>query len=140
MGAHVAHKYPQLWSVLHALNRIVHDAFTRHRLTLPDQRTSELLLWGYAIDKQHRVMAWLGPASSTAEPFAPEIRHWKSGTLMRTVPLPGMHFFDAWRIRPTLQLDPLMGGTLASLGKEELIPQEAPNDRADRADKLERTS
>ena len=82
-------------------------------------------------------MAWLGPAYSAADPFAPEVRHWKSGTLMHTIPLPGMHFFDAWRIRPSLQPDPLMGEKLASLGREELIPQEAPNTdygQADRAD------
>ena len=104
-----ASKIPSAQSHIPALKRIAHDAFdTRHRLNLLDQRTSELLLWVYAIDKQHRVMAWLGPAYSTADPFAPEIKHWKSGTLMHTVPLPGMHFFDAWRIRPSLQLDPLM--------------------------------
>ena len=34
---------------------------TRHKLTLPDQRTEELMIWGCAIDKQHRVVAWLGP-------------------------------------------------------------------------------
>ena len=103
-----ASRIPSAQSHIPALKRIAHDAFdTRHRLTLPDQRTSELLLWGYAIDKQHRVMAWLGPAYSTADPFAPDVRQWKSGTLMHTVPLPGMHFFDAWRIRPSLQLDPL---------------------------------
>ena len=39
------------------LKRLVQEEYdTRHRLTLPDQRTSELMLWGYAIDKQHRVM------------------------------------------------------------------------------------
>ena len=58
-------------------------------------------------------------------------------TPMHTIPLPGMHFFDAWRIRPSLQPDPQMGEKLASLGKEELIPQEPPNadyGQADRAD------
>ena len=44
---------------------------TRHRLTLPDQRTEELLIWGYAISEQHRVMAWLGPACSSQAPFCP---------------------------------------------------------------------
>ena len=83
------------------LEHIVQRAYdTRHRLTLPDQRTEELMIWGYAIDKQHRVMAWLGPACSSQEPFAPLIRHWRSGTITHTVPLPGIHFFDAWRIRP----------------------------------------
>ena len=133
-----ASRIPSAQSHVPALKRIVHDAFdTRHRLTLPEQRTSELMLWGYAIDKQHRVMAWLGPAYSTADPFAPKVRHWKPGTLMHTAPLPGTHFFDAWRIRPSLLRDPKMGEKLLSLGKDELIPQEAPNTdygQADRAD------
>ena len=104
------------------LKRLVQEEYdTRHRLTLPDQRTSEHMLWGYAIDKQHRVMAWLGPAYSSEDPLALEVRHWKSGTPMHTIPLSGMHFFDAWRIRPSLQPE------LPSLGKEELIPQEPPN-------------
>ena len=122
-------KIPSAQSHLQVLKRIAHDAFDiRHRLTIPEQRTSDLMLWGYAIDKQHRVMAWLGPAyNSSSDPFAPEIRHWKSGALMHTVPLPGIHFFDAWRIRPSLQPDPLMGAQLPAMGKEELIPQEPPN-------------
>ena len=84
-------------------------------------------------------MAWLGPAyNSSSNPFAPEIRRWKSGALMHTVPIPGIHFFDAWRTRPSLRPGPLMGAQLPSMGgKEELIPQEPPNadygqnDRAD---------
>ena len=55
-----ASRIPSAQSHIPALKRIVHDAFdARHRLTLPDQRTSKLLLWGKVIDKQHRVMAWL---------------------------------------------------------------------------------
>ena len=92
------------------LEHIVQRAYdTRHRLTLPDQRTEEPMIWGYAIDKQHRVMAWLGPACSSQEPFAPLIRHWRSGAIMHTVPLPNIHFFDAWRIRPQLTPDPKLG-------------------------------
>ena len=118
------------------LKRLVQDD-TRHRLTLPDQRTSELMLWGYAIDKQHRVMAWLGPAYSSEDPFAPEVRNWKSGTPVHTIPLPGMRFFDTWRIRPSLRPDPQLGEKLLLLGKEELIPQQPPNadyGQAERAD------
>ena len=39
-----------------------------------EQKTDELLLWGYAIDTH-----------STEGPFAPEIRHWKSGEKTQTV-------------------------------------------------------
>ena len=82
-------------------------------------------------------MGWLGPAYSSPEPFAPVIRHWRSGATMHTVPLPGMQFFDAWRIRPSLTPDPKMGEKLPSLGTEELIPEEPPNvdyGQSDRAD------
>ena len=133
-----ASKIPSARSHIPQLEHIAQRAYdTRHKVTLPDQRTSEMMLWGYAIDKQHRVMAWLGPAYSSPEPFAPVIRHWRSGAIMHTVPLPGMQFFDAWRIRPSLTPDPKMGEKLPSLGTEELIPEEPPNvdygqnDRAD---------
>ena len=133
-----ARKIPSARTHISQLEHIVNRAYdTRHKLTLPDQRTDELMLWGYAIDKQHRVMAWLGPACSDPEPFAPVIRHWRSGTIMRTVPLPGIHFFDAWRIRSKLSPDPKMGEKLPSLGTTELIPEEPANEdygHGDRAD------
>ena len=112
-----ASKIPSARTHISQLEHIVQRAYdTRHKLTLPDQRTEELMIWGYAIDKQHRVMAWLGPACSSQEPFAPLVRHWRSGTIMHTVPLPGIHFFDAWRIRSQLTPDPKLGEKLPSLG------------------------
>ena len=133
-----ASKIPSARTHISQLEHIVNRAYdTRHKLTLPDQRTDDLMLWGYAIDKQHRVMAWLGPACSSPEPFAPVIRHWRSGTIMRTVPLPGIHFFDAWRIRSQLSPDPKLGEKLPSLGTTELIPEEPANEdygHGDRAD------
>ena len=95
------------------------------------------MIWGYAIDKQHRVMAWLGPACSSQEPFAPVVRHWRSGTIMHTVPLPGIHFFDAWRIRSQLTPESKLEEKLLSLGTTELIPEEPANEdygQGDRAD------
>ena len=55
----------------------------------------------------------------------------------KQIPLPGIHFFDAWRIRPNLTPDPKMGEKLPSLGTEELIPEEPANvdyGQSDRAD------
>ena len=133
-----ASKIPSARTHISQLEHIVQRAYdTRHKLTLPDQRTDELMIWGYAIDKQHRVMAWLGPACSSQEPFAPMIRHWRSGAIMHTVPLPGIHFFDAWRIRPQLTPDSKLGEKLPSLGTNELIPEEPANEdygQGDRAD------
>ena len=133
-----AGKIPSARTHISQLEHIVQRAYdTRHKLTLPEQRTEELMIWGYAIDKQHRVMAWLGPACSSQEPFAPLVRHWRSGTIMHTVPLPGIHFFDAWRIRSQLTPDPKSGEKLPSLGTTELIPEEPANEdygQGDRAD------
>ena len=133
-----ASKIPSARTHISQLEHIVQKAYdTRHKLTLPDQRTDELMIWGYAIDKQHRVMAWLGPACSSQEPFAPMIRHWRSGTITHTVPLPGIHFFDARRIRPQLTPDSKLGEKLPSLGTNELIPEEPANEdygQGDRAD------
>ena len=133
-----ASKIPSARTHISQLEHIVQRAYdTRHKLTLPDQRTEELMIWGYAIDKQHRVMAWLGPACSSQEPFAPLVRHWRSGTIMQTVPLPGIHFFDAWRIRSQLTPDPKLGEKLPSLGTTELIPEKPANEdygQGDRAD------
>ena len=56
---------------------------------------------------------------------------------MRTVPLPGIHFFDAWRIRSQLSPGPKLGEKLPSLGTTELIPEEPANEdygHGDRAD------
>ena len=69
--------------------------------------------------------------------LAPVIRHWRSGAIMHTVPLPRMQFFNAWRIRPSLTPNPKMGEKLPLLGTEELIPEEPPNvdyGQTDRAD------
>ena len=133
-----ASKIPSARTHISQLEHIVQRAYdTRRKLTLPDQRTDELMIWGYAIDKQHRVMAWLGPACSSQEPFAPMIRHWRSGAIMHTVPLPGIHFIDAWRIRPQLTPDSKLGEKLPSLGTNELIPEEPANEdygQGDRAD------
>ena len=133
-----ASKIPSARTHISQLEHIVQKAYdTRHKLTLPDQRTDELMIWEYAIDKQHRVVAWLGPACSSQEPFAPMIRHWRSGTSMHTVPLPGIHFFDAWRIRPQLSPDSKLREKLPSLGTNELIPEEPANEdygQGDRAD------
>ena len=50
-------------------------------------------------------MFWLSPASEETDPFSPVLRHWQSAVPIRADILPGMHFFDAWRIFPTLQIE-----------------------------------
>ena len=87
------------------LKRLVKDEDQRHRVTLPHQYTDELLLWAYAFDSKKHAMFWLSPASEKTDPFSPVLRHWQSAVSIRADILPGMHFFDAWRIFPTLQIE-----------------------------------
>ena len=74
-------------------------------MTLPHQYTDELLLWAYALDGKQHAMFWLSPASEETDPFLPVLRHWQSVVPIRADIPPGMHFFNAWRIFPTLQIE-----------------------------------
>ena len=95
---------PGARSFMPLLKRLVKENYDqRHRVTLPHQFT-ELLLWAYAYGKQH-AMFWLSPASEKTDPFSPVLRYWQSAVPIRADILPGMHFFDAWRIFPTLQIE-----------------------------------
>ena len=88
------------------LKRLVKDNYDqRHRATLPHQYTDELLLLAYAFDGKQHAMFWLCPASEETDPFSPILRHWQSAVPIRADILPGMHFFDAWRIFPTMQIE-----------------------------------
>ena len=49
-------------------------------------------------------MFWLSSASEETDPFLPVLRHWQSAVPIRADILPGMHFFNAWRIVPTMQI------------------------------------
>ena len=51
------------------------------------------------------------------------LRHWQSAVPIRTRILPGMQFFDAWRIAPTMLIDPLAYDDLESFDGE-LPPRE----------------
>ena len=99
------------------------DYDQRHRVTLPYQCTDELLLWAYALDGKQNAMFWLSPANHGDDPFAPILRHWKSGATVSTRTLPGMQFFDAWRIVSTMSIDPLDDDDL-EIFDGELPPRE----------------
>ena len=97
---------PGARSFMPLLKRLVKDNYDqRHRVTLPHQYTDELLLWAYAFDGKQHAMFWLCPASEETDPFSPILRHWQSAVPIRADILPGMHFFDAWRIFPTMQIE-----------------------------------
>ena len=89
-------------------------------MTLPHQYTDKLLLWAYALDGKQHAMFWLSPANEETDPFSPVLRHWQSAAPIRADILPGMHFFDAWRIVPTMQIEPDNHEDLDSF--EEVLP------------------
>ena len=102
-----AAELPEARSFVPLLKRLVKDNYDqRHRVTLPHQYTDELLLWAYALDGKQHAMFWLSPASEETDSFSPVLRHWQSAVPIRADILPGMHFFDAWRIVPTMQIEP----------------------------------
>ena len=96
------------------MQRLIKDGYDqRHRVTLPYQCTDELIL----------AMFWLGPENHGADPFAPVLRHLQTGVPVKTRVLPGMQFFDAWRIVSTMSIDPLDDDDLESFAGE-LPPRE----------------
>ena len=97
------------------MQRLIKDSYDqRHRATLPYQYTDELLLWAYALDGKQHAMFWLSPENNETDPFSPVLRHWQNAVPVRTRILPGMQFFDAWRIAPTMLIDPLAYDDLES--------------------------
>ena len=119
-----AAELPGARSFVPSLKRIVKDSYDqRHRVTLPPQYTDELLLWAYALDGKQHAMFWLSPENQETDPFSPVLRHWQSAVPIRTRILSGMHFFDAWRIAPTMRIDPLEYDDLDSF-EGELPPRE----------------
>ena len=129
-----AAELPGARSFVPSLKRLVKDHYDqRHRVTLPHQYTDELLLWAYALDGKQHAMFWLSPANEETDPFSPVLRHWQSAAPIRADILPGMHFFDAWRIVPTMQTEPddhedldSFEGPLAKNGNLERRPMHAP--------------
>lgn len=78
---------------------------------LPTERTTPgclcsdtLLLWRYAADDYVRPLVWLGPQGEGQGSLIPVLRHWSTAEVVHTAPLPGIHFFDAWRISPNLRV------------------------------------
>ena len=106
---------PGARSFIPSLKRLIKDSYDqRHRATLPYQYTDELLLWAYALDGKQHAMFWLSPENNEMDPFSPVLRHWQNAAPVRTCILPGMQFFDAWRIAPTMLIDPLAYDDLES--------------------------
>ena len=91
---------------------------------MPRQNTESLLLWAYAADGDSRPFLWLGP-KSTEDDKTMVLRHWLMNKEVPTFPLPGIRFFDAWRIRPGLKIPAQLsvGLTAVDLRHDEEMPQ-----------------
>ena len=94
---------------------------------MPRQNTESLLLWAYAADGDgdSRPFLWLGPKSDE-DAKTMVLRHWLINKVVPTFPLPGIFFFDAWRIRPGLKIPIQLsaGLTAVDLSHDEEMPQE----------------
>ena len=109
---------PGARSFIPSLKRLIKDSYDqRHRATLPYQYTDELLLWAYLDGKQH-AMFWLSLENNETDPFSPVLRHCQSAVPIHTCILPGMQFFDALRMAPTMPIDPLEYDDLESFDGE----------------------
>ena len=90
---------------------------------LPRENTESLLLWAYATDGDSRPFLWLGPKSAE-DAQTMTLRHWLLNKEVPTFPLPGIYFFDVWRIRPGLEIPAklTLGLTAVDLRHDEEMP------------------
>ena len=104
---------------------------------MPRQNTESMLLWAYAADGDSRPYLWLGP-KSTDDASTMVLRHWLMNKMVPTFPLPGIFFFDAWRIRPSLTIPPQLsvGLTAVDLTHDEEMPQEPEAQDTTHVDRL----
>ena len=104
---------------------------------MPRQNTESMLLWAYATDGDSRPFLWLGP-KSTDDANAMVLRHWLINKVVPAFPLPGIFFFDAWRIHPSLEI-PLQlsaGLTAVDLTHDEDRPKEVEAQDTRHVDRL----
>ena len=104
-------------------------------LWMPRQKTESLLLWAYA-GGDFRPFLWLG-SKSTEDANTMVLRRWLINKVVPTFPLPGIFFFDAWRIRPGLEIPiQLLAGLTAVDLKHEEMPQEPEAQDTGHVDRL----
>ena len=104
---------------------------------LPRQNTEGLMLWAYAVDGDSRPFLWLGP-KSTEDAQTVVLRHWLLNKTVPTFPLPGIYFFDAWRIRPVLVVPIQLsaGLTAVDLRHDEEMPPKPEVQDTRRVDRM----
>ena len=101
-------------------------------------KTRKVCFHGHTqLDGDLRSLLWLGP-KSVDDTSTMVLRHWLMTKLVPTFPLPGILFFDAWRIRPslTIPLQLLAGLTAVDLTHGEEIPQQPEAQDTTHVDRL----
>ena len=104
---------------------------------MPRQNTESLLLWAYATDGDSRPFLWLGPKSAE-DAQTMTLRHWLLNKEVPTFPLPGIYFFDAWRISPGLEIPAKLslGLTAVDLRHDEEMPPQPTAQDTSHGDRL----
>ena len=104
---------------------------------MPRQNTESLLLWAYATDGDSRPFLWLGPKSAE-DAQTMTLRHWLLNKEVPTFPLPGIYFFDAWRINPGLEIPAKLslGLTAVDLRHDEEMPPQPTAQDTSHGDRL----
>ena len=104
---------------------------------MPRQKTESLLLWACATDGDSRPFLWLGPKSAE-DAQTMTLRHWLLNKEVPTFPLPGIYFFDAWRIKPGLEIPAKLslGLTAVDLRHDEEMPPQPTAQDTSHGDRL----
>ena len=104
---------------------------------MPRQNAESLLLWAYATDGDSRPFLWLGPKSAE-DAQTMTLRHWLLNKEVPTFPLPGIYFFDAWRIKPGLEIPAKLslGLTAVDLRHDEEMPPQPTAQDTSHGDRL----
>ena len=82
-------------------------------------------------------LLWLGPKSAE-DAQTMTLRHWLLNKEVPTFPLPGIYFFDAWRIRPSLEIPAklTLGLTAVDLRHDEEMPPQPTAQDTSHGDRL----
>ena len=111
-----------------------------YALSSPISRVNvDMLLWAYATDGDSRPFLWLGPKSAD-DVQTMTLRHWLLNKEVPTFPLPGIYFFDAWRIRPGLEIPAKLsvGLTAVDLRHDEEMPPQPAGQDTSHGDRLQK--
>lgn len=75
---------------------------------MPKQSTDAVLVWGYAAVGKFKPYLWMCPPDidwmGRYDRGLPRLLHWRTNFEVDTEPIPGIHFFDMWRMHPCMSV------------------------------------